>query len=158
MSTVQEAASLFGSGLDEGSDPFGSVVNYSSNSAQDLSPFSQQHSASSMNTGPTLAQGKVATLNTHDCQPADDLFSGTPVDDADNLFGAGGAPDSEWLATGDANTDAGDTQGRYSEYSNHTNASSLAVVNESQGFSGYRQVQQERYQTYGTSERIPHRS
>jgi hypothetical protein len=156
MSTVQEAASLFGSGLDEGSDPFGSVVNPSSNSVQDSSPFSPQPPTSSTNTNTTLAQGKVATLNAHDYQPADDLFGGAPVDGADDIFGVGGASDSEWLGTGVANQDTGDTRGGYSDYSDHTDAGSLGAVNQSQGWSGYEQVQQQHYQSYNISECFLH--
>lgn len=156
MSTVQEAASLFGSGLDEGSDPFGSVVNTTSSSVQGSSPFSPLPPTSSTNTSPTFVQGKVATSNARDYQPADDLFNGTPLDGADDLFGAGGVSDSEWLGTQGVDVDAGDTQGGHSDYSKHPNTSSLGVVNQSQGRSGHEEVQQQHHQGYGTSECFPH--
>lgn len=151
MSTVQEAASLFGSGLDEGSDPFRSVVNPSSNPVQESSPFSPPPPTST-NTNSTSVQGKVPTLNAHDYQPADDLFGGAPSDGTDDLFSAGGISDSDWLATGNANLDAGGTQGGYSDYSNHTHAGFSGTVNQSQGRPGYEQVQQQQhYQAYGNS-------
>lgn len=150
MSEVQEAASLFGSGQDEGSDPFGYVVNPSSNSVQESSPFFPP--PTSTNTNSTSVQGEVTSLNTHDYQPADNLFGGEPSDDADDLFGAGGTPESDWLATGSANADAGGTQGEYSDYSSHANAGSLGTIGQSQGWSGNEQPQQQQpYQAYGNA-------
>lgn len=149
MSTVQEAASLFGSGQDEGSDPFGFAVNPSSGSVQESSPFSPP--PTSTNTNSTSVQGKVTSSNTHDYQPADDLFGGAPLDGADDPFGAGGTSESDWLATG--NADAGGTQGEYSDYSNYANADSSGTINQSQGWPGYEQPQQQQpYQAYGNSE------
>jgi len=163
MSTVQEAASLFGSGPDEGSDPFGYVVNTSSNSAQDSSPFSPPPSTSSTGTtcdsNSSSVQGKFATSNAHDYKAADDLFGGAPSDGADDPFGAGGVSDSDWFGTGDANADASGTQGGgYTGYSNYTSTSSSDAVNQSQGWSGYGQGQQQQqhYQAYGTSEHLTH--
>jgi len=162
MSTVQEAASLFGSGPDEGSDPFGYVVNTSSNSAQDSSPFSPPPSTSSTKTtydsNSSSVQGKVAISNAHDYKAADDLFGGAPSDGADDLFGAGGVSDSNWFGTGDVNADASGTQGGgYTGYSNYANAGSLGAATQSQGWSGYGQGQQQQhYQAYGTSEYFPH--
>lgn len=157
MSAVQEAASLFGSGPDEGLDPFGSVVNPPSNSVQDSSPFSPPPPTSSANTtyesNPGSVQGKVATSNAHDYKPVDDLFGGAPSDGTDELFGAGGVSDSNWLGTGDVNTDTSGTHGGgYTDYSNHTNAGTSGALNQDQGWSGYGQVQQQQhYQAYGTS-------
>lgn len=154
MSTVQEAASLFGSGVDEDSDPFGSVVNSSLNPVQDSTPFFPPRPTSPNNTNHTLTQGQVTTPNAHDCQPADDLFGGAPVDDAGDLFGMEGVSDSEWLGTGntDVNANTGNAQGEYSGYSDHTGAGSLGDENQSQGWSGYEQVQQQHDQAYGISE------
>jgi hypothetical protein len=126
MSTVQEAASLFGSGPDEGSDPFGSVVNPPSNSVQDTSPFSPPPPTSSTKTtydsNSSSVQGKVSNSNPHDYKAVDDLFGGAPSDGADDLFGAGGAPDSDWFGTGDVNADVSGTQGGgYTGYSDYTN-------------------------------------
>ncbi|KAF9652872.1 hypothetical protein BDM02DRAFT_3108502 [Thelephora ganbajun] len=158
MSTVQEAASLFGSGLDEGLDPFGSVVNSSPNSVQDSSPFSPSPPTSSKNTTHDLnsssVQGKVVTSNAHDYKAVDDLFGGAPSNGADDLFGVGGVSDSDWLATRDVNTDASaDTQGGgYSGYSNYTNVGSLGTTSQSQDLSGYEQVQQQQlYQAYSNT-------
>ena len=163
MSTVQEAASLFGSGPDEGSDPFGSVVNTSSNSIQDSGPFSPPPPTSSTKTAYDLnsssVQGKVATSNAHDYKAADDLFGGAPSDGADDLFGAGGASDSDWFGTGDVNADASGTQGGgYTGYSDYTNTGSSGNVNQSQGWAGYGQQgqQQQHYQAYDTSEYFPY--
>lgn len=155
MSTVQEAASLFGSGSDEGSDPFGSVVNPSSNSVQDSSPFSPPPPTSSTKTAhdpnSSSVQGKVATSNTHDCKATDDLFGGTPSDGADELFVAGGVPDSNWYGTGDANADVSDTRGEYTTYPKHTNADPPGAVNQGQSWPGYGQGQQQQhYHAYGS--------
>lgn len=157
MSTVQEAASLFGSGPDEDSDPFGSVVT-SSNSAEDPDPFSPPPTSSPNTTydqNSASVQGKVAPSNAHDDKAVDELFGGAPSDGADDLFGMGGVSGSDWLGTGDVNTDASVTQGGgYSDYSYHTNAGSSGAINQSQGWPEYGQVQQQQqhYQTYGTSE------
>ena len=157
MSTVQEAASLFGSGLDEGLDPFGSVLDSSVNPAQNPNPLPQTSPAPSTNLNATSTQGKVPTSNAHDYRPADDLFSGTLADGTDGLFGAGGASDSEWLGTENANADPCDTQGGYSDYSNNTNAGSFGVVNQTQGWSGYEQVEHHQYQAYGAGKYLPSR-
>ena len=150
MSTVQEAASLFGSGPDEGSDPFVSVV--SSNSVQDSNPFSPPPPTSLTSTTYDSVQGKVVTSNTHDYKAVDDLFGGVPSNGPDDLFGAGGVPSSDWLGTGDASTDAGGMQGGHSDYSNYTNTGSSGAFNQSQGWSEYEQVQQQQhYQVYGNS-------
>lgn len=154
MSTVQEAASLFGSGPDENSDPFGSVV--TSNEAQDPSPFSPPPTSSTNTThdsNSAFVRGKVAPSNAHDDKAVDVLFGGAPSDGADGLFGMGGVSDSDWLGTGDVNTDASVTQGGgHSDYSYHTNAGSSGAVNQSQGWPEYGQVQQQQhYQAHGTS-------
>jgi len=155
MSTVQEAASLFGSGPDEGSDPFGSAVNPPSNSAQDSGPFSPPPPTSSTSTtygsNHGSLQGKVTTSNAYDYKPADDLFGGAPSDGTDDLFGAGEVSDSNWLGTGDANVDASSTQGEgYTDHSNHQNAGISGTVTQGQGWSGYGQNQQQQpYQAYG---------
>lgn len=163
MSTVQEAASLFGSGPDEGSDPFGYVVNTSSNSAQDSSPFSPPPSTSSTKTTYDLnsssVQRKVATSNAHDYKAADDLFGSAPSDGADDLFGTGGVSNSDWFGNEDVNADTSGTQeGGYTGYSNHANTGSSGAVNQSQGWLGYGQGQQQQqhYQAYGTSEYLTH--
>lgn len=158
MSTVQEAASLFGSSPDEGSDPFVSVL--TSNSVQNSGPFSPPPTSSSnaaYDSNSSSVQGKVATTNAHDYKATDDLFGGIPSDGADDLFGAGGASGSDWLGTGDVNADAGGTQGGYSDYSNYTNAGSSATFDQSQSWSGYEQAQQQQhYQAYGTCEQFPY--
>ena len=161
MSTVQEAASLFGSGSDEGSDPFVSVVNSSSDSAQDSTPFSPPPT-SSTNTAydpnPSSVQGKVVISGAHDYKPVDDLFGGAPSDGADDPFGGGGASGSDWLVTGDVNADASGTQGEYSDYSNQTNTDPSNTFDQNQGWSGYGQVQQQQqhYPAYSTSEHFSH--
>ena len=160
MSTVQEAASLFSSGPDEGSDPFGSVVTSSSNPVQDSSPFSPPPPTSSTNpaygSNSSSVQGRVAISNAHDYKPVDDLFGGAHSGGADDLFEAG-ASGSDWLGTGDVNADMGGTQGVYSGYSNQTNAGYTGAVNHDQGWSGYEHVQQQQqhYQPYGTSAHFP---
>ena len=155
MGTVQEAASLFGSGPDEGSDPFVSAVT-SSDSAQDSSPFSPPSTSSTNTTydpksGPV--QGNVAASNAHGYKAVDDLFGGAPSDGVDDPFGAGGASGSDWLGTGDVNAaDASGTQGGYSDYSNHTNTTSSGAFKQRQGLPGYGQAQQQQHhQAYGTS-------
>lgn len=160
---MQEAASLFGSGPDEGLDPFGSVVNTPSNSAQDTNPFSPPPTSSTKATydsNSSSVQGKVATSNAHDYKATDDLFGGAPSDGTDDLFGVGGVSDSDWFGTGDVNVDAGGARGGgYTGYSNYTNTGSSGVVNQGQGWSGYEQGQQQQHhQTYGTSEYFPHPS
>lgn len=153
MSTVQEASSLFGSGQDEGSDPFGSVANPPSNLVHDSNPFSPPPTPSSTKTNSTSVQGEVTTSDAHDYQPTDDLFGGAPSEGADDLFGAGSALDSNWLGSGGTDTDASRTQGGYSDYSSYTNAGSSGAVDPSQGLSGYEQVQQQQhYHAYGDSE------
>jgi len=161
MSTVQEAASLFGSGPDESSDPFGSVVNPSPNSVQDSGPLSPLPPTSSTNTtyesNSSSIQGNAAISNAHDCKPADDLFGGVPSDGADDLFGSGGVPGSDWLGAGDVNAEAGGTQGGYSDYPSGTNIGSSGAFDQSQDRSGYGQVQQQQhYQAHGTGECSPH--
>lgn len=160
MSTVQEAASLFGLGPDEGSDPFGYIPNPSSNSAQDSSPFSPPPPTSSTKTtcdpNSSSVQGNAATSDAHDYKAADDLFGGAPSDGAGDLFGAGGVSNSDWFGTGDVNADAGGTQGGgYTDSPNHTNPGSSGAVNQIQGWSEYRQ-QQQHYQAYGTGELFLH--
>lgn len=154
MSTVQEAASLFGSGSDEGSDPFVSVVT-SPGSVQDPNPFPPPPTSSTdttYNSNSSSVQGKVVTSNAHDYKAVDDLFGGVPSDGAYDPFGAGGGSGSDWPVTGDTNTDASGTQGGYSDYSNHTNTGSSGAFDQSQDWSGYGQVQQQQhYQAFSTS-------
>lgn len=152
---MQEAASLFGSGLDEGSDPFGSMVNPSSNSVQDSSPFFPHPSTSSTKTvhdsNSSSVQGKVATSNAHDCKATDDLFGGAPSDGADELFVAGEVSDSDWYGTGDANADVSGAQGGYMTYPNHTNTDPPGAANQDQNWPGYGQGQQQQhYHAYGS--------
>jgi len=155
MSTVQEAASLFGSGSDEGSDPFVSVVTSSSDPAQDSSPFSPPPTSSTntaYDSNPSSVQGKVVTSSAHDYKPVDDLFGGAPLDGADDPFGAGGTSGSDWLVAGDVNADTGGAQGEYSDHSDQTNTGPSNASDQNQGWSGYgQQVQQQHYQAYGTS-------
>ena len=144
MSTVQEAASLFGSGLDEGSDPFGSVANPSPNSTQGSSPFPPPPPTSSTNTS---VRERITASSTHDHQPADDLFCGAPTETTDDLFGAGGLSDSNWLGTGV------DTGGAQDGYSDSSNAGPSGVTGQGQGWVGYEHVQQDQhYQAYPNSE------
>ena len=164
MSTVQEAASLFGSGSDEGSDPFVSAVNSSSDPAQDSTPFSPPPTSSTNtahDSNPSSVQGKVVTSGAQDYKPVDDLFGGAPLDGADDPFGGGEVSGSDWLVTGDVNADATGTQGGYSDYSNQTNTAPPEAFDQSQGWPAYGQVQQQQqqpqpqqqhYQAYGTSE------
>lgn len=161
MSMVQEAASLFGSGPDEGPDPFGSVVNTSSNLVQDSSPFSPPPTSSTKTTydpNSSSVQGKVSTSNTHDYKAADNLFGGAPSDGTDDLFGASVVSDSDWFGTGDVNADASGTQGGgYTDYSNYMNNGSSGATHQNQDWSGYGQGQQQQhYQAYGTSQYFLH--
>ena len=163
MSTVQEAASLFGSGSDEGTDPFVSVVNSSSDPTQGSTPFSPPPTSSTntaYNPNPSSVQGKVVNSGAHDYKPVDDLFGGAPSDGADDPFSGGEASSSDWLVSGDVNADASGTRGEYSEYSNQTNAGSSNAFDQTQGWPGYGQVEQQQqyYQTYGTSECFSHPS
>ena len=161
MSTVQEAASLFGSGSDEGSDPFVSVVTSSSDPVQDSSPFSPPPTSSATtahDSNPSSVQGKVVTSGAQDYKPVDDLFGGAPSDGADDPFGGGDVSGSDWLVAGDVGGDASGTQGGYSDYSNQTNAGSSDTFGQNQDWSEYGQVQQQpqqHYQAYGTSEQLP---
>lgn len=154
MSTVQEAASLFGSGSDEGSDPFGSVVNPSSNSVQDSNPFSPPPTSltkTAHDSNSSSVQGKVVTSNVHDYKATDDLFGGAPSDGADELFVTDGVPDSDWCGAGDVNADVSGTQGGYTSYPNHTSTDTSGAVNQGQGWSGYGQGQQQQhYHAYGS--------